>query len=143
MKIKIQHDGNGPAYNTKITNAETGDLIVGISRVDLALDVHSPVKATITTLFPKATITTLFPVVDVVAEADVKPDYIQYISLTLADGRAVPGVIFTDGVIYLRDPIADEYACMADLLQDYPGATYVTQLFYPIFRSTKNTMEAA
>lgn len=39
-RIKITHDGKGRACDGSITDAETGDLIHGVSRVDITLDAN-------------------------------------------------------------------------------------------------------
>lgn len=63
MKVRIQND-SGVGYQTKITNAETGeDLSSKIFRVELELDV---------TKVAMATVFMYTPVVDVIADAEIR-----------------------------------------------------------------------
>ena len=61
MKIRITNDGQ-PGYATRITNAETGEEIPNVMRVQLDLSVTGDV--------PKALLIIALPVLDVIADAD-------------------------------------------------------------------------
>lgn len=65
MKVRITHDGNGPAgYNTKITDAETGEPLGYVQRVEMDIQANGdPVIAVLTVAMP---------VVDVIADAEIK-----------------------------------------------------------------------
>ena len=63
LRVRIVNDG-GPAYATKITNAETGELIDGVTNIEISIGVNKdPIKA-------KITITR--PMIDIVADAEVE-----------------------------------------------------------------------
>lgn len=63
IRVKIEYDGDGPAYNTKITDAETGAMIEGVARV--VLDANRRVPYATLFVYPSA--------IDVVTEARVYP----------------------------------------------------------------------
>lgn len=65
MRVRIQHDGNGPAgYNTHITDAETGEPLGYVQRVEMDIQANSdPVTAILTVAMP---------VLDIIADAEIK-----------------------------------------------------------------------
>lgn len=65
MKVRIQHDGKGPAgYNTRITDAETGEPLGYVQRVEMDIQANGdPVTAILTIAMP---------VIDVIADAEIK-----------------------------------------------------------------------
>lgn len=63
MKVRIFNEGQ-PAYQTTVTDAETGEQVANVTDVDLHISVHDP--------FPYALLTVATPVVDVIADADIK-----------------------------------------------------------------------
>jgi hypothetical protein len=62
-RVRIVNEGK-PAHETRVTDAETGELIEHVTRVELVLaagDRH----------LPQAQITTFMPVVDVIVNAEI------------------------------------------------------------------------
>lgn len=64
MKVRIQNDGTAQ-YNTKITNAETGEDIEHVLRVDI-----KPLEAQKEMV--EAVITIALPMIDVIADAEIR-----------------------------------------------------------------------
>ncbi len=58
-RVKIEY-GGGPGYNTKVTDADTGETIPGVFRVDLTLEA---------TQIPIAKLYTYMPATNVTVEA--------------------------------------------------------------------------
>ena len=79
MKVHIFNDGQR-GYMTKITNAETGEML-DLHVTEVSIKVHDAI--------PHAFLTSIFPVVDVVADAEIK-------NVCLACGRPTEE---TDAVI--------------------------------------------
>jgi hypothetical protein len=64
MKVRIQNDGK-PGYLTDITDAETGQAIEFVTRLEL--EISSSRKSV-----PSAVLYVAYPVVDVIADAEIK-----------------------------------------------------------------------
>ena len=63
LRVRIQNDG-GPAYATKITNADTGEMIDGVTNIEISIGVSKdPIKAKITIMRP---------MIDIIADAEVE-----------------------------------------------------------------------
>lgn len=64
MKVRITHDGNGPGYNARVTDAETGEPLGYVQRVEIDIQANSDLA--------RAILTVAMPVVDVIADAEIK-----------------------------------------------------------------------
>ena len=67
-KVRIKNDGL-PAYMTEVTDADSGQSIDCVQRIDLVIDVTEPSNRR---AMPYATMLVGFPVVDIIADADIK-----------------------------------------------------------------------
>lgn len=64
MKVRIEHDGSKEAYKSRITNAETGEAIEHVGRIELDFNAASgPVVAKVTVYMP---------VIDLIVDAEIK-----------------------------------------------------------------------
>jgi hypothetical protein len=66
-RIRITHDGGlSVAHSTKVLDAETGELIKWVSRVELVFDAREGIQAIIYVI----------PETDIVVDAEVRPYHI-------------------------------------------------------------------
>ncbi len=63
MKVRIFNEGQ-PAYQTTVTDAETGEQVANVTDVDLHISVRDP--------YPYALLTVATPVVDVIVDAEIR-----------------------------------------------------------------------
>src|SRR5579859_5565120 len=64
-RIKIEYDGSGPAYHAHVRDTHTGEVIDGVTRVQLDLNAND--KG-----LPVAVMTIYQPVVNITVDADVR-----------------------------------------------------------------------
>lgn len=61
-RVRIVNDG-GPAHGTKVTDADTGELIDGVAKIEISIGVtQEPIKAKITILRPS---------IDIIVDAEI------------------------------------------------------------------------
>ena len=66
IRVRIEHDGNSPSYNAKITDAETGAEIQHVKSAELRLDADRG------GLIPRVYLEVYAPLIDIIADAEVK-----------------------------------------------------------------------